>query len=129
MSGFVKESTRPFKKVASEVKRSVKIGYELQKDLYSKRSIAPAAAAATFIVTGSPTAAAVAYQAGSQYTQREALKDIKSPLPTALSPIPKTVMARERAEREKLGKKRRRATVMGGGLGELTLGKPGLLGV
>ena len=77
-----------------------------------------AAAAGTGAVVGGVTGGATAR------------KDITGKLPTALSPIPKTVMARERAEREKLGKKKRqRATVMGGGLGELTLGKPGLLGV
>lgn len=58
-----------------------------------------------------------------------ARKGIAIPTPTAISPIPKTVMARERAERDDKLKKRKRATVMGGGLGELSLGTPGLLGV
>lgn len=51
------------------------------------------------------------------------------PSPPIPSPAPRTIMAGERAERdEKLRKKRKRATVMGG-YGKLTLGKPGLLGV
>ena len=125
-----KAVTKPFKQVQKEFKRYVKGMYEVQKDVFSKRSIKFAAAAGTYAVTGSPTAAAVAYQAGASYEQREILKGMKPPpLPP---PLPRAILAGERAamdERDRLKrKKRKRLTVMGG-RGELTLGKPGLLGV